>query len=380
MERRLGSYPDSPRAGGGPLLIVVGGLHGNEPAGVHAARRVLRELEQRSLPLRGQLVALAGNVAALAQRERFRDRDLNRLWTDEEVARARSGSSSDAEAHEQAQLLRELDLLLAQEWEKVVLLDLHSTSAEGSPFSIMADTLQNRVVGFALPAPVLLGLEERIDGTLVSYFSERGHTALCLEGGQNESPATVDHHEAAIWITLASAGLLARSEVPDLADRRALLAQACAGRPCVVEVRHREAVPPGAEFRMRPGFENFQTIEQGDVLASLTRSGVERVVATPIGGLLLMPRYQGKGDDAFFVGRRVRRSWLRVSSVLRHLRLERLLPALPGISRDRTQPRRLFVDPDIARWYVLEILHLFGYRRAATEGDRLEFLRRVDAL
>ena len=30
----------------GPTLLVTGGVHGNEPAGVHAAARVLEELRE----------------------------------------------------------------------------------------------------------------------------------------------------------------------------------------------------------------------------------------------------------------------------------------------------------------------------------------------
>ena len=64
----------------GPCLIAVGGLHGNEPAGVVAARRVAVALEPRADRLRGEVLLLAGNTRALLHRARFVDVDLNRHW------------------------------------------------------------------------------------------------------------------------------------------------------------------------------------------------------------------------------------------------------------------------------------------------------------
>ncbi len=384
-DRRLGSYPEAhpPDLQGpqGPLLLVMGGIHGNEPAGVLAARTVIGELGRARPPFRGRLVALAGNLGALRTGRRFVERDLNRAWTDEELARL---SAADRpldrdEGREQRELLEAIEPLLAQKWERVVLLDLHSTSAEGSPFVIMGDTLQNRRVGFPLGVPVILGLEERVEGTLLSYFGELGHASVCLEGGQNERSTTIAHHEAALWITLVSCGMLAPKDVPRLAEKRELLRRAASGLPRVVEIRHREAVPADEPFAMRPGFANFDRIVKGTVLADVGPLERPRPLASPMQGLLLMPRYQGLGADAFFVGRRVRFYWLTLSAALRRLKLERVLARLPGVRGDPRQPRLLWVDGRIARVFTLEILHLFGYRKSGKEGPFQTFIRRRDA-
>ncbi|HED65234.1 MAG TPA: hypothetical protein ENJ09_06715 [Planctomycetes bacterium] len=394
LERRLGAYPETSHAaqakGRGTLLLVVGGMHGNEPAGVLAARRVLETLGELRPDVHGRIVCLAGNVGALREGLRYRSRDLNRLWEPQAIERARAArdiESEDEEAREQRELLWEIEEHLAGSWERVALLDLHSTSAVGAPFSIMGDTLQNRGVAFALGVPVILGLEERIDGTLLSYFSERGHTAVCVEGGQNDLPETVEHHEAAIWISLHSLGMIAEADVPALEEKRGLLATAARGLPKVIEIRHRQDVPDEIDFAMRPGFANFHRIHDGELLGWFCEPGEEDVapgqrkeVRTPLDGLLLMPRYQGQGNDAFFVGREVRRTWLAVSAVLRRLRLQWILPLLPGVRAVEGRTRRLRVDGHIARWDVLEILHLFGYRRCSAEGEQLEFVRRADRL
>jgi len=379
LPRVLGVREGTPGAGG-PLLLVVGGIHGNEPAGVRAIRRVLEEIDRRALSLRGRLVGLVGNVHALAQGRRYLATDLNRLWTDERLAqlRLRSGEECAGEEREQRDLLRAFDAHMAPGWRQVVLLDLHSTSAGGAPFTIISDSLQNRPFAFALPVPVLLGLEERIEGTLLSWFAELGHVALCLEGGQNDLPSTVEHHVAALWLTLVSAGLLAPADVPDLAEQRARLAHSATGLPAVVELRYRYGIVPGTDFEMLPGFRNFQSVQRGTVLAQVGAGEVRRELPSPLPGRVLLPRYQALGDDGFFLGREVRPFWLRLSERLRRARLDRFVHLLPGVHQDAERPRELVVDRLVARWFMVEVLHLFGYRWRSSEGRRVRFVRRRD--
>lgn len=375
-ERLLGSYDARIP---GPLVIALGGVHGNEPAGVHASRRVLESLERRRPALRGRFVALAGNLTALAVGQRYVDRDLNRLWTAETIGRARTGAPpADAEERELRELLGAIESLVAERsWEQVVLIDLHSTSADGPPFSIMGDTIQNRRVAFAFPVPVILGLEERIEGTVLSWFGEEGHVAVCVEGGRNELETTVEHHVAALWLALCACDLLDPIDVPDYDEHRAALVETAWGLPRVVEIRYRYAIPAGERFQMLPGYTNFDIVRRGDVIARL---GEERVdpVRIPDDGLLLMPRYQGQGDDGFFLGREVRAFWLRLSAFLRRLPFERVLPLLPGVRRDGRAARTLLVRPSVARWLTFEIFHLLGYRWARREAAELVFVRRPD--
>ncbi len=358
----------------GPLLLLVGGLHGNEPAGVEAARRVFEALERDGASLRGRLVAFAGNLGALRSQQRFLDRDLNRIWTEELVANECPGPR---ECDERGELLAALRAEIERAPERVVLLDMHSTSAEGAPFCIMGDTLQNRTIARELGVPILLGLEENVEGTLLAYFGEYGHAALCLEGGQHDSPATVDHHEAAIWLTLVGLGMLKRSEVPRYDEFYQRLRHASSGLPDTVEVRHRHPIQRGESFRMEPGFENFQPVEEGRLLAWSGLAGGTEVRA-PFRGLLLMPRYQGQGDDGFFLGREVRGAWLVLSAFLRRLGAERLLPLLPGIHRHPARPETLVADRRVARFLTLQVFHLFGFRRCRPEGGALVFARRVE--
>jgi len=365
-------------------VVLIGGMHGNEPAGPTAIARVLGDLEERRAPVLGRVVGLAANLGALEAGRRYLARDLNRGWSQAEVAALLDPASGRdlPEDREQRELLRAIVPLIAQAREPVVLLDLHSTSGESPPFTCLADVLRNRTVGLAFPLPVVLGIEEILDGTLLGYFCDLGHVAVAVEGGQSQDPRTLANHECAIWSTLVAVGALRAADVPELEARRARLREAAGSVPAVVAIRHRHLVREDDGFEMLPGFRSFMPVSKGQAVAR-DRSGEVRC---PEDGLMLMPRYQGQGEDGYFLARAVSPFWLRLSAWLRRARLDRLVPLLPGVRRHPTEPDRFLVDPEVARWQVVNVFHLFGYRHVREVGDRLVFsrrrpgFRRLDAL
>lgn len=368
FQRRLGRYATGRP---GPTVVICGGLHGNEPAGALAARRVLEQLERERPPLRGELLAVAGNLAALAAGRRYLCVDLNRVWRPDPIQAVRNGGPRNPEEEELGALLEVFDALEGRS-DPLILFDLHTTSGESPPFTIMSDTLRNRRIALALPPTVILGLEETVDGTMLEYLTERGHTAVVVEAGQHDAPESVGIHEAVIWMGLVAAGALRPQDVPDHAAHRARLREAGRDLPRVVELRHRHAVAEGDGFRMEPGYRGLQPVRKGELLGR-DRKGEVRA---PQRGRIVLPLYQELGDDGFFLVRRVSRLWLGLSALLRRLRLGRLLPRLPGVEPHPGQPDALRVDPRVARWLVVEIFHLFGFRRRRPEGERLVFSRR----
>ncbi|MEZ4453310.1 MAG: succinylglutamate desuccinylase/aspartoacylase family protein [Nannocystaceae bacterium] len=357
----------------GPLVIVTGGVHGNEPAGIHAVRRVLERLAARSIPLRGTLMGVAGNRAGLGERMRYLDRDLNRRWVlpDMVALLARDPAGDSPEDREQRELLHLFAPLCAQAKAPIVFLDLHSTSGDGAPFVCMADVLRNRTIAFALGIPVVLGLEEVIDGSMIGFFTDLGHIGVAVEGGQHDDPRSVDCHEAAIWIALVAAEALDEADVPDLARQRSLLAEATRGLPRVLEIRHRHVVTDDDDFVMRPGFTNFQPVRAAQPVADDRRGEVR----TPEAGIMMLPRYQGQGEDGYFLARPVSRLWLTVSAGLRLARADRLVTMLPGVQRDPSRGDHMLVERDRPR--AIDVFHLLGFRhQRAHGGERYEFSRR----
>lgn len=366
--RRIGAHAGTP---GGPLVLVVAAIHGNEPAGVAAAEAVLAGLAARRPPFRGRLEAVRGNVKALGAGVRFHDVDLNRAFGPARVEAVRRGELHDAEAAEQRELLDVIDALAAESFETRVVLDLHTSSSDGAPFATLGDTLRNRAFQERFPVPKVLGLEEQIDGSLLEHLSGRGYVTMGFEGGQHADPGAVARHEALIWLALRAAGCLDEAAVPDLASCDARLRAGAPGVPEYVEVRHRHAIRPGDDYRMAPGYRHFQRVKKGELLGRDAHGDVR----APEDGLVLLPLYQGRGDDGFFLGRELRPFWLRLSALLRNLGLPALAPLLPGVHRDQGCPTRLVVDRRVARIWALQIFHLLGYRKLR-ERDRTLVIER----
>jgi succinylglutamate desuccinylase len=357
----------------GPTLLVVAGIHGNEPAGVSAVARVLGRLRELDLALDGRLVALAGNPPALGLGQRYIARDLNRQWTAAAIARlvARDPATDSSEDREQRALLQSFREVIDTARGPVVFVDLHTSSADGPPFLCFADTIANRRVGFATRVPIILGIEETLDGAALEWFSERGIVSLAIEGGRHDHPDTVGNHEAVLWLLLEHLGLLRRGEV-DMTPHVAHLERATAGVPSIVEILYRHAIAQSDEFRMLPGFTNFQPVAKGQVLAHDRRGEIRAKRPCRV----MLPLYQALGDDGFFLARDVRPIWLGVASWLRTLGLQRIVHWLPGVRRDPGDPHTILVNPAVARWFVTEIFHLLGFRRERRCGDQLAFTRR----
>lgn len=307
LERVLGTAGDTRSTG--PLCVVTAGIHGNEPGGVLALRRVFVELAEKRVPVHGRFVALCGNRTGLTQGVRYVDEDMNRVWAPHrvEALREREPAEDNSEQAEQREMLRILDRELGPRRERIVHLDLHSTSGVGPPFTVIAGPESSRAAANDLGVTLLLGLEAIIEGTLIEYLGSLGHTTVLIEGGQNEAPVTVDHHESAVWLMLVHSGVVRAADVPRFAELKARLAKGAEGLPSELEIAYCHRLEPEEQFRMLPGYANFDAVVEGQLLA---RSGpeLEHEVRAPWTGTLLMPRYQGQGLDGFFLGRRTQRA------------------------------------------------------------------------
>jgi succinylglutamate desuccinylase len=358
----------------GPTVIGVGGLHGNEPAGVLALVRVLEELKWRSGQVSGEFVGLAGNRAALASGRRYLSRDLNRSWTPGGLVAAReAGPGRSPEDHEQVELHAAIQEVMADARGPVFLLDLHTTSGPGGPFSTILDSLRSRRFALGIPVPLIVGLGELVEGTLLGYMANLGVPGIVFEGGKHDNLSSVDSSEAGIWLALAQAGVLDRTVFPEVNESRDRLSEETRDLPRAMELKYRHPIKMDEGFQMLPGLRSFQRVGEGEILAR-DRTGPVRA---PLGGRLLMPLYQTQGEDGFFLIREFHPSWLKVSEFLRRTRVDRILHWFPGIRRD-SEGEGMVVNRRTARWFTLEILHLLGYRKEVDQGDRLVVLKQVE--
>ena len=356
--------------GAGRTLVLVAALHGNEPAGLHALRRVFERLPADSA-LRGEVLAVIGNVPALDHGVRYVDSDMNREWWPEAVEGPVPGQER-VEDRERRALLDTIEPALRRARGAPIVVDLHTTSGDTPPFLTLGDTLRNRRFAEHFPLPMVLGLEEQLAATFLEYINNRGCITMGCEGGRHDAPEAVDHLEAATWIALTAAGVLDPDRVPgpDPVER---LRHAARGAPSAVEIRYRHEVPRGRTFIMAPGFRSFQTVQAGQRLGEW---GDGRPVVAPESGRVLMPLYQPQGDDAFFLTRDVRHLWLTLSTLLRRLGFDRVAPLLPGVRRHPYIAGAVIVDRRVARWYTVEVFHLLGFRREVEQGHSLILSRR----
>ena len=278
----------------GPLMILVGGLHGNETAGVAATERILEQLNPASL--HGEVIGLRGNLAALAAGRRFVDYDLNRCWTDEHLHLLHSDAEATrAEDKEAMALLACLDRYTHTDHPTKLLVDLHTTSARGS-FVIVPEAHAHHVAVEALRIPIVTGMENFLRGTLMVHAVENNWVSFAFEGGQIGSPEAIDLHEAGIWSMLHTLEMLS---LPDdtIAQHRQLLNQQAQALPHRVVAKSMHLIAEGSDFRMNPGYYNFKSVHLGEVLAH----DKDGPIASPQDGMIFMPLYQKEGNDGFFI-------------------------------------------------------------------------------
>lgn len=287
----------------GPLLLITGGLHGNEPAGVHALMRIETFFKSQKVHLKkGRLRAYAGNLPALQKHVRYLDYDMNRIWVSGHVEKLRN-QKDDAvrceEDREMLSLLNDLEPFIADhsDDQQRIFLDLHSFSAPGGLFSLTMPTKEHEKIGMVLKAPMIFGVIEHLNGTALHYFDELGFQCYGFEGGQHQDPRTIDTMESALWLLMDHLGMI-EVESEDLIEKHSnRLLELTRGLPEKVQLMYRHTVYPDSDFRMKPGFRNFDLVESGQILAE-DRFGP---VKAPCDGYMLMPLYQTQGEDGFFI-------------------------------------------------------------------------------
>ena len=283
----------------GPSLVIVAGIHGNEPAGIEAAQQVLHTLRARAVPVRGELTVLCGNVRALRQQQRFMQRDLNRVWTAAGTQRVLSSSieSLEHEDLEHRELHDEITAAAARARGSLFLADCHTSSAAGVPFILYGGSEAQREFVSAFPIPVISGIVEQVDGVLSEYARGLGFTTFSVEGGQHDAVEARTALRCIIWLCLHKAGLI--DEVDEVTAARELLQAMRQDLPRTVEVISRHAITPDDAFVMELGFRNVDRIKKGQLLAHDKRGEVR----AEHDGVVVLPLYQKLGSDGFFWGR-----------------------------------------------------------------------------
>ncbi|MFC6889069.1 succinylglutamate desuccinylase/aspartoacylase domain-containing protein [Halorubrum trueperi] len=222
------------RGSAGPARVaIVGGIHGDEPAGERIVRRLAAELDEEGAGT-GCVRLIVANEPALEAGTRYTDADLNRVFP----------GDADSDEYERAlapRLAAELDGMDA-------VLALHSSHSAPPPFAIHSDpteSVRRSVTG--MPVEYVLDSSGLRGTTLDSVVP---HTVSIEVGLQGSEEAVAFGHETCLAF-LRAHGALA-DEPPTFST--------------VTVVEGDEEVPKGGG-EPRVHYANFEAIPEGAVFA-----------------------------------------------------------------------------------------------------------------
>lgn len=285
-----------------PLLVLIGAMHGNEPAGVRAIELLLKMLEVEPITnpefeLNGNILGLIGNLEALKQKTRFIDRDMNRCWTVENASAKQITISEQREIQEVLALIQQE--IKETQASSVVVMDLHTTSGIQGIFAIPSETADSLAIAKELHAPVILGMLAGLKGTSLHFFNEEHLgvpcTPIVFESGQHLEKLSVNRAIAAIVNCMRTIKMVKSEHVENVHDK--ILLDFIIGIPRVSKLVYSHPISSSDNFKMQPGYANFSKIAVGDWLATDIRGKIY----SDFDGMLLMPLYQSKGEDGFFI-------------------------------------------------------------------------------
>lgn len=295
----------------GPLMIIFAQIHGNEPAGYLAVQELFADIDEEyvknpKFDFRGKILALRGNVKAAEKGVRYLKKDLNRSWLPQNIERIFASTDDNELDAEDLEIKENLELIHqyidSYQPTRVVVLDLHTTTAHGGIFTIPATDPESRRIALNLHAPVLHGFLDGLQGTTLHYFQKENFpnidiTSVCFEAGQHEAAVSHTNAVSAIINCYRTIGGFHRRDIEVRHDLQ--LQRNANGLPREAKLVHVHSITENENFKMREDivYQNFDRIKKGELLAT----NINGDILAPCSGLILMPLYQKQGDDGFFI-------------------------------------------------------------------------------
>jgi predicted deacylase len=280
----------------GPRFLVLGAVHGNEKCGTHAIRRIVKEIEEKSLVIECGSVTFVPicNPKAFDADTRFIDRNLNRYLVPQ-----------DSPDCYEAQIGNVLCPILEQ---CDVLLDLHSYTVGGVPF-VFVGPVRNMEYEFAES----LGASAMMTGWQSAYAASAKHSA---SPDPEESTGTTEYARrfGAIALTL-ECGQHKDSRSNDVAYEAILRALAylqitapstsfgVKAFPPLVEVKKVYYREVGEKFVKV--WKHLQPVDKGELIATDDKGGI---LTAPDDGFIILPYADAPiGSEWFYWGQEQRR-------------------------------------------------------------------------
>ena len=288
--RFLGRYG---RGAEGNALIITADALENENRAVAAVRKVLKTLTKLKIPIKGQLIGLAGNTGS---------------YKKELLGEFKGSFASDSIPSNQDEYLgynrAEEFVELIEEFEKITgsnvfYFDLKTSSNIHAPYLCHSRNANCSAFAASFPFYKVMGLDTYITDHLGFYLHAKNYTCSTLKVGTHPEFSAELIHESAIWWALVHIGCLREEDVPDFIRHKEVLDGCCPEdeRQRSFEVIYKYSIKEDEYFRMIPGYRNFQKIQAGEVLA--TSDGAS--VISNWDGRIFMPLYHTQSNEGFFI-------------------------------------------------------------------------------
>lgn len=252
----------------GPTLLVLGGVHGDEPCGVELVERTASE-PSAFAPRRGKIVCALGNPAAIAAKKRFVTHNLNRLFLPSD-----EGNPCTCPEHERARQLR--PLLRSAD----VLLDIHASyTPKSEPFLICERNALPIVLGVPVPT-VCFGFDAVQPGGTDYFMNAAGKIGICVECGYL-GDASNDIAERSLLAVMRGMGM---ADGDGVGDAKKTLLEAT-----LLYVTREN-------FRVASPFADFDRVRRGEIIG---HDGAEPVLAEDDASILFARDCGGPGEEAF---------------------------------------------------------------------------------
>tara|TARA_B100000575_G_scaffold294625_1_gene312335 strand:+ start:3822 stop:6587 length:2766 start_codon:yes stop_codon:yes gene_type:complete len=274
-------------------IIFVSAIHGNEDSGVIALKKFFENVKKNATQIEGTVIGLIGNLKALSKNRRYIDEDLNRLWN-----KTIFKSKHNSEENELLVLKALIDkIITAKNKNDILIVDLHNTSSSNGVFTIVNNESEAKIAN-CLKVPTVNNLLNKIKGSFAEYYNKNGVNVIVFEGGAIGDPVSVNNHLAGIWKILEKRKFIKTKDIPqeviDKVEKMKKFSEPSLGD---YKLKYIHKISSNDDFLMNPNMFNFQKILKNEIIAH-DKSGP---ICSPISGYLLMPLYQNKGNEGFYI-------------------------------------------------------------------------------
>ena len=260
----------------GPTVGIMGGVHGDERAGVEFIRSAKSKVKIK----RGTVVLMLGNLKAIKNHVRYKDINLNRHFNKHEVIKPLKSGKEPYEANRVEELIPFLDMCEA-------VLDLHEyNNPKDKPFIICErDSMKTAL---KMGAPIIsFGWCKSEHGGSDDYMHSQGKQGICYELGARRATAKDVHLADKVVPRFLAAHGLTDAKLPPL-FRKPMLVQTL-----------KAVIRAKGQYKLGRSFKSFEKLIPGELIAV---NGAESIYAEP-GQVIIFPEPDAPvGDEAFLLG------------------------------------------------------------------------------